>query len=207
MIVAYHSRHSLHRRYIIAMNTTLLHPGEDRLSYIFRLFQERGASEYHGEAVSQQEHALQAALLAEQAGASPALISAALLHDFGHLLYEGDEDAAEHGINDQHELFGAAWLEMIFVPAVTEPIAMHVQAKRYLCVAEAGYFEKLSAASVTSLQLQGGPMSPAEREQFEQHPHYRDAVALRHWDETAKIVGLPTPGLDHFRRYTEQVRR
>lgn len=174
---------------------------------IMNLFAERGANAYHGEAVSQKEHALQAAWSAERDGADAELITAALLHDVGHLLYEGDEDAAELGIDDRHEVFGAAWLEKHFGPAVVEPIRMHVDAKRYLCAAEPEYYTKLSEGSIRSLLIQGGPLKGADLEQFQDNPHAEAAVKLRRWDEAAKVVGLKTPSLDHFRRYVEQSRK
>jgi len=182
-------------------------PDEDAIAFVMRMFAERGANAYHGESVTQLEHALQAAMHAENAHSSPSLIAAALLHDFGHLLYVGDEHAAERGIDDRHELFGAAWLERYFPPDVTEPIRLHVDAKRYLCAVEGTYFRQLSPASILSLQLQGGPLRDAELDAFRQNPHHESAVALRRWDELAKVVGLETPSLEHFRTYLEQSRR
>ena len=52
---------------------------------IGRLFSERGGSLYGGEGVTQLEHGLQAAFLAEEEGASDELVVASLLHDVGHL--------------------------------------------------------------------------------------------------------------------------
>ena len=177
------------------------------VDFLFRTFAERGAAAYHGEAVSQQEHALQAAMFAEAEGAAPPLVAAALLHDFGHLLYAGDEHAAEQGIDDRHELFGAAWLESLFGPHVTEPIRLHVEAKRYLSAVEPGYFERLSPASVLSLRLQGGRLAGAGLDAFRALPHFAAAVALRRWDERAKVPGLLTPDLEHFRTLVERCLR
>jgi phosphonate degradation associated HDIG domain protein len=166
---------------------------------IIQLFQERGDAAYLGEPVSQTEHALQAAWAAEKAGADSSLIAAALLHDLGHLLHDLPEDCAQAGIDDRHEDRGARWLAQHFGSEVTEPIRLHVPAKRYLCATETGYFERLSEASVVSLRLQGGPFTPQEVEQFQQNPFAQAAVALRHWDEAAKVAKLETPGLEHFR--------
>lgn len=171
---------------------------------VFLAFSERGADLYVGEAVTQQEHALQAAWAAEQAGAPSALIAAALLHDIGHLLHDLPEDCADDGIDDRHEGLGANWLAEHFVPAVVEPVRLHVAAKRYLCVAEPGYGERLSAASVRSLELQGGPFTALQAERFIAAPHAREAVALRQWDEQAKVPGLSTPALEHFRPHLER---
>ena len=108
---------------------------------IERLFADRGAEEYHGEAVSQLEHALQAAAAGEREGAAPELIVAALLHDIGHLIHSHGEDAAERGIDDRHEELGQRFLQQHFGPAVTEPVRLHVAAKRYLCAVEPGYLK------------------------------------------------------------------
>ncbi len=166
---------------------------------ILGLFARRGASAYHGEAVSQAEHALQAADLAEQEGAPDRLIVAALLHDVGHLLDGQDEDLANRGIDGRHEEAGGAWLARHFGPEVTAPIRLHVAAKRYLCAVDPSYLEGLSPASRLSLDLQGGPMEADERAQFESNPYYRDALRLRYWDDTAKVPDLAVPGLEHYR--------
>lgn len=168
---------------------------------VIRLFREHGDSEYGGEAVTQLEHALQAATFAEREGATPALVAAALIHDVGHLLHELPADAPDQGIDDRHEALAAAWLASRFRPPVVAPVAMHVAAKRYLCAVDPGYLGQLSQPSVQSLALQGGPMSSEEVERFESRPFIQDAVQLRKWDDAAKVVGMVTPGLEHFTRY------
>ena len=175
----------------------------DCVDRILNLFEKRGAEAYLGEPVSQQEHAVQAAWLAVQDGAPDTLIAAALLHDIGHLL-GGDDDPAERGIDGYHENAGRAWLAREFGPAVTEPIRLHVAAKRYLCAVEPPYFATLSEASVRSLALQGGPFSDAEVRNFEENPFHRDAVRLRRWDDQAKIPGLAVPAP---RDYADTLRR
>jgi len=166
---------------------------------IMELFGRRGAAAYHGEAVSQVEHALQAAELAEREGAPDRLVVAALLHDVGHVLDGQDEDLAERGVDGRHEEAGCAWLARHFGPDVTEPIRLHVAAKRYLCAVSPSYLEHLSPASRLSLSLQGGPMSDEERATFVRSPAHGDAVRLRHYDDTAKVPGLDVPGLEHYR--------
>ena len=122
------------------------------LTEIMRLYEQHGAGMYAGEPVTQLEHALQAAHFAEQAEEPQSLVAAALLHDFGHLTHSFDEDCAEQGIDDEHEAAGAQWLhEAGFDPEVTEPIRLHVPAKRYLCAVDSAYFEQLSDASRLSL--------------------------------------------------------
>lgn len=170
---------------------------------IVRLFSERGNKEYHGEAVNQLEHALQAATLAERDGQAPSLIVAALLHDIGHMLHDWGEHCAIQGIDDYHEQLAARFLETGFGPEVIEPIRLHVAAKRYLTATRAGYYESLSEASRLSLRLQGGPMTPNEVQIFEAQPYYMSAVTLREYDDQAKVIDMRTPSLTHFRRYLE----
>ena len=174
------------------------------LDRIERLFADRGGSEYHGEAVTQLEHALQCAALAERDGRPAEWIATALLHDIGHLLHGHGEDYLAHGINDRHEAFGVWFLANWFGPAVTEPVRLHVAAKRYLCATRPGYFDMLSPASVRSLELQGGPMTSDEVTEFERNPHFRVAATLREYDDRAKVAGLATPSFAHFRKYLEQ---
>lgn len=165
---------------------------------ILNMFAQHGDSEYGGEAVTQREHALQAAHLARKSGASPALISAALLHDIGHLLHDLPDDAPETGIDDRHEERGRQWLARSFPDSVVEPVRMHVDAKRYLCAAEPAYFARLSEPSIVSLNLQGGPMSDSEAEAFRKSPHFKAAVLLRRWDDTAKVAGLDVPEVETY---------
>lgn len=173
------------------------------LQRLANLFADRGAAQYSGEAVSQLEHALQTATAAERDGATAELITAALLHDVGHLLHGHGEDCAEQGLDDQHEELGFRFLARHFTEAVTEPIRLHVPAKRFLCAVEPDYREALSPASTLSLQLQGGAMNAEEVVAFRANPHFPAAVALRRWDDAAKIPGLATPPFEHFARYLE----
>ncbi|MBN8889127.1 MAG: HD domain-containing protein, partial [Rhodospirillales bacterium] len=151
--------------------------------------------------ITQIQHALQAALLAEQAGDPDALVAAALLHDIGHMVHDLGENPAAEGIDDRHEEVGHAFLAGLFGPQVAEPVRLHVAAKRYLCATEADYFGRLSPDSVLSLSLQGGPMSPAEAAAFAALPHAAAAVRLRRYDEAAKVKGLATPDVQPFLPY------
>ena len=172
---------------------------------ILELFARRGGAEYGGERVSQLEHALQCAALAQAAGASDELVAAALLHDIGHLLHDLGEDAAERGVDDAHERLGAEWLAAHAPQAVVEPVLLHVPAKRYLCAVNPAYYERLSAPSRLSLSLQGGPMSPAEVYEFRTNPYWREAAQLRQWDDGAKAPGARTPALEDLRGLLEGV--
>ena len=166
-----------------------------RIEAIYLARGQRLYSNAHAERVSALAHALQCAQLAEWAHAPDALVAAALLHDLGHLLM--DEPVADDE-DDRHEVRALDLLCADFGPAVTEPIRLHVQAKRYLCAREAGYFDGLSAASVHTLSLQGGVMSPDEASAFEALPFAMDAVQLRRWDDLAKEPGKPTPSLTYY---------
>jgi len=166
----------------------------------------RATRRYGLSAVSQLQHALQAAALAEADSAAPATVLASLLHDVGHLIQRLGEDPAGRGIDDVHEELGAEWLAGRFGSGVSEPVRLHVAAKRYLCATESDYFGKLSPDSVRSLDLQGGPMSADEVEAFRGLPHWQEAVRLRRYDEAAKDPKAATPDFDHFLRHVEACR-
>lgn len=172
---------------------------------IAALFEHEGAQAYLGEPVSIAEHMLQTAHEAELADAPSELVAAALLHDIGHLLHGMAHDAADHGIDTVHEEVGARWLGRAFPPAVTEPIRLHVAAKRYLCAVDAAYLTVLSPASVHSLSLQGGPFAPREVDEFQNRPHAAGAVQIRRWDDAGKVAERPTPDFDHFRAVLEDL--
>lgn len=168
------------------------------LDDIRMLFDRRGAEQYSGEPVTQLEHALQCAQLAEQAGADDALVTAALLHDLGHLLNDQGESPSLRGIDDLHQFYALPFLRGLFAGAVLEPIRWHVDAKRYLCATRAHYHAALSEDSQRSLVLQGGVFTAAQAEEFIARPHAHEAVQLRLWDDQAKAAGLATPPLAHF---------
>ena len=168
------------------------------LADIGKLFADHGHIEYSGEGVTQLEHALQAANLAEKEGAGDALVAAALLHDLGHLLnLQGDTPSAR-GIDDRHQYFAIPFLRPLFPPAVIEPIRLHVDAKRALCALDPGYHEALSDDSKRSLELQGGTYTAEEARLFVAKPYARDAMRVRRWDDQAKVPGKVTPGIDHY---------
>ncbi len=171
----------------------------DPVDHLMQIFATAGAARYGGEPVSQLDHALQCAVWARGADADDGLVAAALLHDIGHLTYREPEEAMAEAVDDLHENRGAHLLAEWFPPEVTEPVRLHVAAKRYLCVEDPGYFDRLSEGSKRSLELQGGAFSEREAASFIVQPFAEAAVRLRRWDEAAKIPGARTPDLESFR--------
>lgn len=171
---------------------------------LIELLRLQGGAQYGMEAVTQLEHALQCAQLAIQANASASLVTACLLHDVGHLLHDLGEDVADRGIDDRHEYRANAVLKALFGPAVTEPVRLHVEAKRYLCAVDQRYWQQLSPASQHSLTLQGGIFSDEAAAQFIQQPYAPEAAQLRQWDDQAKVAGLSTQTLDDLRPLLEK---
>ena len=172
---------------------------------ILAIYAARGAGAYFGERVSMREHGLQAAHFAAAAGAPSMLVAAALLHDVGHLIVDVPDDIGAWTQDACHEAIGARWLAERFASGVSEPVRLHVAAKRYLCATNPGYFARLSPASVTTLALQGGPMSADQVRTFETEPHHREAVRLRLWDDQGKVEGLKTRELGDYRDLLESL--
>lgn len=175
------------------------------INEIVNLFTTWGTEKYD-ECVSQLEHATQCAVLAQNADAPDELVIAALLHDLGHLLaLESMAGNVNISVNDKHESTAVKYLAKGFGPRVTAPIALHVEAKRYLCAVETQYFSTLSAGSVRSLEIQGGIMNFDEVKRFESLPGFDDAIALRRWDESAKLLNHRSPEFSTFIPIMEQI--
>jgi len=170
---------------------------------LIEMLTSKGSAMYGNEAVTQLAHALQCAWLAEKSGETAATITACLFHDIGHMVLEDDAEAAEDGIDLRHEDVGADHLAKWFGPDVTQPVRLHVDAKRYLCATEPTYFSTLSPASVTSLEVQGGPFGTRAAEHFAAQPFVREAIRLRRWDDHAKDPRVETPTVAHFRPYID----
>ena len=175
------------------------------LTEIQHLLETRGHQPYEMEAISQSDHALQCAYLAELAGESTETIAACLLHDLGHLLAADQEAQRDKPLqaDDLHQEIALPFMRGLFPDAVLEPIRLHVQAKRYLCLIEPSYPTQLSPASQQSLQRQGGIFSEAQAEQFIAQPFAIEAVRLRRYDDLAKVKGKRVPELSHFMPYLE----
>ena len=169
-----------------------------KLPDIEKLFRDHGHIEYSGEGVTQLEHALQAAHLAERDEAPLELVTAAFLHDLGHLLNLQGETPTARGVDDQHQYFAIPFLRPLFRPAVIEAIRLHVDAKRALCALEPDYYEALSEDSKRSLTLQGGIFNREETRAFLARPHAEDAMRVRRWDDQAKVPGATTPAIRHY---------
>lgn len=182
------------------------------LEDVEQLFAAKGARMYAGEPVTQLEHALQSAQLAEQAGADEALVVAALLHDLGHLINDQGETPTLRGVDDRHEYVALPFLRDLYGPEVLQPIRLHVDAKRYLCargdgrMSGAEYWVSLSADSKRSLELQGGIFSASEADAFIAQPFAADAVKLRLWDDLAKRPDARTPPFEHYFAMARRVR-
>jgi phosphonate degradation associated HDIG domain protein len=165
---------------------------------IEQLFAQRGGQQYSGEPVTQLEHALQCANLAELDDADDEMVTAALLHDLGHLLHELGATPTLQGVDDIHQFRALPFLRGTFGHRVLDAIRLHVDAKRYLCAMREGYFAALSEDSKRSLGLQGGIFNEGQAEAFISQPGAPAAVQLRLWDDAAKLAGAPTPPLAHF---------
>jgi phosphonate degradation associated HDIG domain protein len=164
-----------------------------------RLFAGEGAQEYLGEQVSMAQHMLQTGAAARRAGAHRELVVAAVVHDVGHFTGVVSGHDLMRGRDNRHDAVAAAWLGSWFGDAVTEPVRLHVLAKRYLCAVEPAYSEQLSEASTYTMGLQGGPMSPEEAAAFAREPYARDAVALRRFDDEGKDPAGPELTVLDFR--------
>ena len=177
---------------------------QERVRLLLNFMEEKGQG-YYDEVVTQLEHGLQCAALAEKTGAGKELLVSALLHDIGHLLV--DEQNIKEGFLEQdlsHEELGADFLKAFFPAKITEPIRLHVPAKRYLCTTNRNYYEGLSDASKRSFVIQGGNLSKQEIAEFESNPALDDSLKIRIWDDQAKVSGCTTPTLTYYSDIIQQ---
>jgi len=175
------------------------------VSFLGEIFERRGGGEYLGEPVTMAEHMLQGAAIAEAQGEPEEIIVAALLHDIGHFTSEFGTFRMDDTEDRFHEDAGAKVLERFFPKIVTDCVRFHVAAKRYLCATRAEYFDLLSAASVHSLMLQGGKMSPDESAMFEKNPNIEAIIKVRYLDDAGKDPEMDTPDFAHFAPMVQRV--
>ncbi|WP_027243890.1 (R)-1-hydroxy-2-trimethylaminoethylphosphonate oxygenase [Leisingera daeponensis] len=168
------------------------------VQFIGGIFDRRGDEEYLGEPVTMAEHMLQGATIAEQNGQPEEIIVGALLHDIGHFTSEFGTFSMDDTEDRFHEEAGAEVLEQFFPSVITDCVRYHVAAKRYLCATKPEYFNRLSEASIHSLNLQGGPMNAEEVAEFEKNPNLKQIIAVRYLDEAGKRDEMETPDYWHF---------
>ena len=171
---------------------------ENIVDFIGSIFERRGGEEYLGEPVTMGQHMLQGATLAEQNKEPDEIVVGALLHDIGHFTSEFGTFSMDDTEDRYHENAGAAVLENFFPTVITDCCRYHVAAKRYLCATDPQYFNKLSDASIHSLNLQGGPMSEAEIINFKRNPNLKQILTVRLYDDAAKVPKMATPSFRHF---------
>lgn len=173
--------------------------------FLAGIFERRGGEEYLGEPVTMAQHMLQGAALAERANMPERIIVAALLHDIGHFTSEFGTYHPDDTHDRHHEEAGAEVLEEFFPTVVTDCVRYHVAAKRYLCATKPEYFNRLSAASVHSLNLQGGPMGADEVTEFERNPNLEEIIQVRYLDDAGKHADMQTPDFLHYAPMVQRV--
>lgn len=181
------------------------------ISEIVQLLNSRATTWYGQEAVSQLEHALQCASLAEKSNESSETVVSALLHDLGHMVSPDRPSDMPMDTppskDDLHQFIALPFLRGLFPDSVLEPIKLHVDAKRYLCAVDSSYWASLSPASKHSLELQGGVFNEQQLRAFEELPYYAQAVRLRRYDDLAKVPGHHTPDLAHYEHLMVRVKK
>lgn len=175
------------------------------VAFLADIFERRGGEEYLGEPVTMAEHMLQGATIAERSGLPEDIIVAALLHDIGHFTSEFGTFSMDDTEDRFHEDAGAEVLAPFFPSAITDCVLYHVAAKRYLCATKPEYFKRLSEASIHSLKLQGGPMSPEEVAEFRKNPNLERIIQVRYLDEAGKHADMETPGFAHFAPMVQRI--
>lgn len=175
------------------------------VAFIGDIFERCGDEEYLGEPVTMAQHMLQGATIAENNGQGDDIIVAALLHDIGHFTSEFGTFSMADTTDRFHEEAGAQVLAEFFPSVITDCVRYHVAAKRYLCATKPDYFKRLSAASVHSLNLQGGAMTPEEVADFERMPNLKKIIQVRYLDDAGKHAEMVTPDFWHFAPMVQRI--
>lgn len=168
------------------------------VAFLQDIFERRGGEEYLGEPVTMAEHMLQGATIAENNGQPEEIIVGALLHDIGHFTSEFGTFSMADTEDRFHEDAGAEVLAQFFPDVIVDCVRYHVAAKRYLCATKPAYFDRLSVASVHSLNLQGGPMDADEVTEFANNPNLKQIIAVRYLDDAGKRDDMAIPDFAHF---------
>lgn len=183
------------------------------IDHVFAVFRGPAGEVSLGESVTQMQHALQVSSLAEAAGASASLVTAALLHDFGHFIAWSRGPPSGPESEGDHALLAADYLGSYWTLEVTEPIRLHVWAVEYLCAEDPGYFESLSPVvraafePIRQLELRTNTMNESLYRRFHENPFGGDALRLRRWDDLGKDPTRKVHDLEYFRRHLEATRR
>ena len=167
---------------------------------IMTMYNKHGGEEYAGEKVSQLEHMVQTAQLAQQQGFDEEVILAAFLHDIGHICEaaQGDNEMGGYGIKNHEEIAAGFLSEKGFSEKIIRLVQSHVDAKRYLTCRFPRYYDQLSDASKKTLEYQGGKMTKEEAAAFENDPLFELIIQLRKCDEQAKIEDQPLSQLEYY---------
>lgn len=167
----------------------------DNLKCVIDLYQKYGNKGYIGEEVTQLEHAVQTAMLAENyyhmlpEHLKIEIVLGSFLHDVGHLLvYEDDtlEMMGEVGVKDHEEIGGLFLEEMGFSDLICQLVKNHILTKRYLMTTKEDYYDSLSEASKITFKYQGGRLTEEEIHQFERNKYFDYHLRLRDFDDQAK---------------------
>ncbi|MCE2782782.1 HD domain-containing protein [Limnohabitans sp.] len=157
-------------------------------AHILGLYQQAAHRIHSGERVTHLAHAWQCGRLAEKSGASLKLQLASWLHDIGHLWAQQSALTTDPAVKG-HAALGSRLLEPLFGLGVSEPVRLHVLAKRYLVTTRDSYVRKLSPQSLRSLTHQGGVLNEGECSDFERQAFFAEAIQLRIWDDLGQKDG------------------
>ena len=144
-----------------------------------------------GEKITQTDHALQAAYLADRCKASEEVILALLVHDIGQITNKALVGNTS-SLHLSHDEAGYIWLKKHgFSEFVCDFAKYHTLAKIILCELNPGYFETLSKASQESYHVQKNKFSDPSYQEFIDgflsHPRLEDFLFARRCDDFAKI--------------------